>query len=114
MFFFNGMVFIVCLTVIVCLVVIVCLLFIIRLLFILGVQEKLGILSGGVVYAVFDYTAQQPDELSFNAGQQLTILRKGDESEREWWWSRLGDTEGYVPRNLLGVGHLPLFFLHNF
>ncbi|XP_019869863.2 apoptosis-stimulating of p53 protein 2 isoform X5 [Aethina tumida] len=68
-----------------------------------SVQEKLGILSGGVVYAVFDYTAQQPDELSFKAGQQFTILRKGDENEREWWWSRLGDKEGYVPRNLLGL-----------
>ncbi|EFA01529.1 hypothetical protein TcasGA2_TC007089 [Tribolium castaneum] len=68
-----------------------------------SVQEKLGILSGGVVYAVFDYTAQQPDELSFKAGQQLTVLRKGDENEREWWWSKLGDKEGYVPRNLLGL-----------
>ncbi|KAF2892823.1 hypothetical protein ILUMI_13349 [Ignelater luminosus] len=68
-----------------------------------SVQEKLGILSGGAVYAVFDYTAQQPDELSFSAGQQLTVLRKGDESEREWWWSRLDDKEGYVPRNLLGL-----------
>ncbi|XP_018576232.1 apoptosis-stimulating of p53 protein 1 [Anoplophora glabripennis] len=68
-----------------------------------SVQEKLGILSGGVVYAVFDYTAQQPDELSFKAGQEFTVLRKGDENEREWWWSRLGDKEGYVPRNLLGL-----------
>ncbi|XP_071056815.1 apoptosis-stimulating of p53 protein 2 isoform X2 [Onthophagus taurus] len=68
-----------------------------------SVQEKLGILSGGIVYAVFDYMAQQPDELSFTAGQQLTVLRKGDESEREWWWSRLGDKEGYIPRNLLGL-----------
>ncbi|CAH0561348.1 unnamed protein product [Brassicogethes aeneus] len=68
-----------------------------------SVQEKLGILSGGVVYAVFDYTAQQADELSFKAGQQFTVLRKGDESEREWWWSKLGDKEGYVPRNLLGL-----------
>nr|CAH7760907.1 unnamed protein product [Callosobruchus chinensis] len=68
-----------------------------------SVQEKLGILSGGVVYAVFDYTAQQPDELSFKEGQQLTVLRKGDENEREWWWSKLGDKEGYVPRNLLGL-----------
>ncbi|CAH2006933.1 unnamed protein product [Acanthoscelides obtectus] len=68
-----------------------------------SVQEKLGILSGGVVYAVFDYTAQQPDELSFKEGQQLTVLRKGDENEREWWWSKLDDKEGYVPRNLLGL-----------
>ncbi|XP_017768296.1 PREDICTED: apoptosis-stimulating of p53 protein 1 isoform X2 [Nicrophorus vespilloides] len=68
-----------------------------------SVQEKLGILSGGAVFSVFEYAAQQPDELSFTAGQQLTVLRKGDESEREWWWSRLGDKEGYVPRNLLGL-----------
>lgn len=68
-----------------------------------GVQEKLGILNGGTAYAVFDYAAQQPDELSFKAGQQFTVLRKGDENEREWWWSKLGDKEGYVPRNLLGV-----------
>lgn len=70
---------------------------------ILGVQEKLGILNGGCVYAVFDYAAQQADELSFTAGQQLTVLRKGDENEREWWWTRLNDNEGYIPRNLLGV-----------
>ncbi|KAJ8976423.1 hypothetical protein NQ317_004083 [Molorchus minor] len=75
-----------------------------------SVQEKLGILSGGVVYAVFDYAAQQQDELSFKAGQQFTVLRKGDENEREWWWSRLGDKEGYVPRNLLGVILSHLFF----
>nr|XP_023014053.1 apoptosis-stimulating of p53 protein 2 isoform X2 [Leptinotarsa decemlineata] len=68
-----------------------------------SVQEKLGILSGGIVYAVFDYTAQQSDELTFKEGQQLTVLRKGDENEREWWWSRIGDKEGYVPRNLLGL-----------
>ncbi|XP_056631543.1 cortactin-binding protein 2 isoform X1 [Diorhabda sublineata] len=68
-----------------------------------SVQEKLGILSGGVVYAVFDYTAQQPDELSFKEGEQITVLRKGDENEREWWWSSLEDKEGYIPRNLLGL-----------
>ncbi|GLV35795.1 Ankyrin-repeat SH3-domain and Proline-rich-region containing Protein [Carabus blaptoides fortunei] len=68
-----------------------------------SVQEKLGILSAGAVYAVFDYTAQQQDELSFTAGQQITVLRKGDENEREWWWSRLNDNEGYIPRNLLGL-----------
>ncbi|XP_060530795.1 apoptosis-stimulating of p53 protein 2 isoform X2 [Cylas formicarius] len=68
-----------------------------------SVQEKLGILNGGTVYAVFDYTAQQPDEISFTASQQFTVLRKGDENEREWWWSKLGDKEGYIPRNLLGL-----------
>ena len=56
------------------------------------------------MYAVFSYESQQPDELSFFVNDTLTIIRKGDEAEREWWWARssLG-SEGYVPRNLLGV-----------
>ena len=36
-------------------------------------------------------------------GDELVVLRKGDDYEREWWWSRISDHEGYVPRNLLGV-----------
>lgn len=55
------------------------------------------------MYAVYDYTAHNSDELSFSEGDRLVILRKGDELEREWWWSRLQDKEGYTPRNLLGV-----------
>lgn len=66
-------------------------------------QEKLGIMNSGVVYAVFDYDSQNQDELSFHEGDKLLILRKGDELEREWWWAALGDKQGYVPRNLLGV-----------
>ncbi|EEB13253.1 apoptosis stimulating of P53, putative [Pediculus humanus corporis] len=68
-----------------------------------SIQEKLGILNNGMVYAVYDYTAHNNDELSFSEGDRLIILRKGDEMEREWWWSRLQDKEGYTPRNLLGV-----------
>jgi hypothetical protein len=71
--------------------------------FFVGVQEKLGILNSGVVYAVYDYEAHNSDELSFKEGDKLIVLRKGDEWEREWWWSRLSDQEGYIPRNLLGV-----------
>lgn len=64
----------------------------------------MGILNNGEVYAVFSYTAQQSDELSFDVNDHLTILRKGDDSEREWWWAKADDDkEGYVPRNLLGV-----------
>ena len=68
-----------------------------------SVQEKLGILNNGVVYAVYDYEAHNSDELGFKEGDKLVVLRKGDEWEREWWWSRLNDQEGYIPRNLLGV-----------
>lgn len=68
-----------------------------------GIQEKLGILNSGRVSAVYDYEAQNADELTFNMGDELIVLRKGDDFEREWWWSRLHDHEGYIPRNLLGV-----------
>jgi len=68
-----------------------------------GAQEKLGILNQGAVFAVFDYEAHNSDELSFSEGEQLVVLRKGDELEREWWWSKINAKEGYVPRNLLGV-----------
>ncbi|XP_023227401.1 apoptosis-stimulating of p53 protein 1-like isoform X1 [Centruroides sculpturatus] len=68
-----------------------------------SVQEKLGILNAGVVYAVYDYDSQNPDELSFHEGDKMVVLRKGDEMEREWWWTKLKDREGYVPRNLLGL-----------
>lgn len=60
-------------------------------------------MNSGQVYAVFDYEAQHADELSLKNGDSVVVLRKGDDNEREWWWSKLGHKEGYVPRNLLGV-----------
>lgn len=72
-----------------------------------GVQEKLGVMNKGMVYALWSYEAQNSDELSFREGDAITILRRKDEHETEWWWARLGDREGYVPRNLLGVSAQP-------
>lgn len=63
----------------------------------------MGIMNRGVVYGLWDYTAENPDELSFHEGDCMTIVRREDEDEVDWWWARLGDTEGYIPRNLLGV-----------
>lgn len=71
--------------------------------FLYGVQEKLGVMNKGVVYALWGYEAQNSDELTFHEGDAITILRRKDESETEWWWARLGDREGYVPKNLLGL-----------
>ncbi|KAM4853521.1 apoptosis-stimulating of p53 protein 1 isoform 2-T2 [Thomomys bottae] len=71
--------------------------------FLYGVQEKLGVMNKGMVYALWDYEAQNNDELSFHEGDAITILRRKDDSETEWWWARLGDREGYVPKNLLGL-----------
>ncbi|KAM7404082.1 hypothetical protein PAMA_004486 [Pampus argenteus] len=70
--------------------------------FLYGVQEKLGVMNKGLVYALWDYTAQQADELSFGEGDALTVVRRRDDTETDWWWARLNDREGYIPRNLLG------------
>ncbi|XP_055016667.1 apoptosis-stimulating of p53 protein 1-like isoform X3 [Boleophthalmus pectinirostris] len=71
--------------------------------FLYGVQEKLGVMNKGLVYGLWAYTAQQTDELSFSEGDAITVLRRRDDTETEWWWARLNDREGYVPRNLLGL-----------
>ncbi|XP_061692964.1 apoptosis-stimulating of p53 protein 2a isoform X2 [Syngnathoides biaculeatus] len=71
--------------------------------FLYGVQEKMGIMNRGVVYALWDFTGENPDELSFREGDCMTVIRREDEDEIEWWWARLGDNEGYIPRNLIGL-----------
>lgn len=72
-------------------------------------------MNRGVVYALWKYDAESPDELSFKEGDCLTVLRREDDEETEWWWARCADNEGYIPRNLLGVrNHLQLSYLFAF
>ncbi|XP_019495142.1 PREDICTED: apoptosis-stimulating of p53 protein 2 [Hipposideros armiger] len=71
--------------------------------FLYGVQEKMGIMNKGVIYALWDYEPQNDDELPMKEGDCMTIIRREDEDEIEWWWARLNEKEGYVPRNLLGL-----------
>merc|ERR1712079_764259 len=52
------------------------------------IQEKLGIMNDGMVFAVYTYDAVNSDELCFDEGEKMMVLRKGDELEKEWWWSR--------------------------
>jgi apoptosis-stimulating of p53 protein 1 len=67
------------------------------------------VINDGLVYALYDYdlNSSEDNELEFKDGDQLIILRRGDENENEWWWARHENTkkEGYVPRNYLGVSH---------
>lgn len=63
----------------------------------------MGIMNRAVVYGLWDYSNDNSDELAFREGDCMTIVRREDEDEIEWWWARMGDTEGYIPRNLLGV-----------
>ncbi|KAM5301610.1 apoptosis-stimulating of p53 protein 2 isoform 1-T1 [Glossophaga mutica] len=71
--------------------------------FLYGVQEKMGIMNKGVIYALWDYEPQNDDELPMKEGDCMTVIRREDEDEVEWWWARLDEKEGYVPRNLLGL-----------
>lgn len=73
----------------------------------------MGIMNRGVVYGLWDYNGENPDELSFHEGDCMTIVRREDEDEIDWWWARMGDTEGYIPRNLLGVSQesLKLYYV---
>merc|ERR1719336_3053041 len=71
------------------------------------IQEKLGIMNEGIVYAVYTYDAESNDELTFHEGDSMMVLRKGDELEKEWWWTKKEGSEsiieGYIPRNLIGL-----------
>jgi len=80
-------------------------------LYYLVVQNDLGVINNGLVYTLYDYEANNSldetmnNELSFKDGDQLKILRRGDENESEWWWAKheTNQQEGYIPRNYLGV-----------
>ena len=68
------------------------------------VEQSFGLANDGLVYALYSYVANEKDELSFECGDGLHVLRRGDTTEKEWWWAQNGlGQSGYVPRNLLGV-----------
>jgi len=51
-----------------------------------------------IMRAVYDYTAEEEDELSFVVGDILYIL---DQSEEDWWKARCKGKEGLIPSNLV-------------
>lgn len=63
----------------------------------------MGLMHNGVVYALWDYSAEFGDELSFREGESVTVLRRDGPEETDWWWAALHGQEGYVPRNYFGV-----------
>lgn len=63
----------------------------------------MGLMHNGMVYALWDYSAEFGDELSFREGESVTVLRRDGPEETDWWWASLHGQEGYVPRNYFGV-----------
>lgn len=58
--------------------------------------------SGGtlVVTAVHPFTGQQPGDLSFNAGDRITVVTKTD-SQYDWWEGELKGQVGIFPANFV-------------
>ncbi|XP_051512800.1 relA-associated inhibitor isoform X2 [Myxocyprinus asiaticus] len=69
--------------------------------FLKGVEEAMGVENSGVVYALWGYPSQAPDELSFKEGDMVTILQKPEGVD--WWWASLCGREGFVPNNYFGL-----------
>lgn len=67
------------------------------------VEQNMGLMNNGVVYALWDYSAEFNDELSFREGEPVTVLRRDGQEELDWWWASLYGQEGYVPKNYFGV-----------
>lgn len=67
------------------------------------VEQSMGLMHNGVVYALWDYSAEFGDELSFREGESVTVLRRDGPEETDWWWAALHGQEGYVPRNYFGL-----------
>ncbi|XP_038623523.1 relA-associated inhibitor isoform X1 [Tachyglossus aculeatus] len=66
-------------------------------------EQSLGLMNNGAVYALWDYSAEFGDELSFREGEPVTVLRRDGPEETDWWWASLYGHEGYVPRNYFGL-----------
>jgi len=68
------------------------------------VEQNLGINNDGRVFTLYSYAANEEDELSFECGEELNVIRREDAAEKEWWWAvNKGGQTGYIPRNLLGL-----------
>uniref|UniRef100_A0A3B3IJF9 Osteoclast-stimulating factor 1 n=1 Tax=Oryzias latipes TaxID=8090 RepID=A0A3B3IJF9_ORYLA len=57
------------------------------------------------VIGMYDYVAQNDDELAFLKGQVITVLNKED---CDWWKGELNGREGLFPSNYLPVWHATL------
>jgi len=65
-------------------------------------EKQLGVAFP--VYSVYNYEAENDDELSLSINQNLQVLRQDDEIGSDWWYARTVDNkEGYVAKSFLAV-----------
>lgn len=61
--------------------------------------------DGSVVYAeaLWDHVTMDDQELGFKAGDVIEVV---DATNKEWWWGRILDSEGWFPASFVRVsGH---------
>lgn len=72
--------------------------------FLYEAEQSLGVRHGGVIYALWDFTAAHNDELSFREGDAVTVLNRSPPGENEMWWgAALRGKEGLVPKGFFGL-----------
>ena len=42
-------------------------------------------MSTDIVYAIHDFEAENPDELSFKAGERIIVIERDDLYQDGWW-----------------------------
>lgn len=60
-----------------------------------ALEEPKASSSANLVLALYTYTAQSADELSFHKGSVITVLGK----EGEWWKGEVNEKTGLFPSN---------------
>ena len=65
-------------------------------------ENALGVVNGGVVYALFERRAKEAGELSLTEGERLTFLHC--EQGNKWWTvENMHGQTGIVPYTFLGL-----------
>ncbi|EGT60291.1 CBN-APE-1 protein [Caenorhabditis brenneri] len=71
--------------------------------YLLAAHNSTGTINSGKVYAAYGYEAEYEDELSFDAGEELTVIAK-DTVDKSWWTCKKGNGDkGQVPRTYLAL-----------
>lgn len=65
--------------------------------------------DGSVVYAeaLWDHVTMDDQELGFKAGDVIEVV---DATNKEWWWGRILDSEGWFPASFVRVSSLGFIF----
>lgn len=56
--------------------------------------------------ALWDHVTMDDQELGFKAGDVIEVV---DATNKEWWWGRILDNEGWFPASFVRVSSLALF-----